>query len=256
MSLKSFYEMLPEEIVKAREISGCAFIPVGPIEWHSYHLPMGTDALISEKICELVAEKVNGIYFKPLFLGVDSFRNEDELLKLGFKKDDKIFGMNFPELELVSEYCNKEDLISNIERRLKFLKDCGFKTAFVINHHGGLGQVDCLQEICNKFNSSEFNSEFVYSFRFFTLEDKMLKVEYGGHAGISETNWILAFYPGLVDLSKVNRGELNVRENGFYHWGPVIEEKYNPRHASKVLADELRENIISNFVDYIKKKYL
>ena len=104
MKLKSFYEMLPGEIIEVRGHSGCAFIPVGPIEWHSYHLPIGTDAIIAEEICRLVAEKVNGVYFKPLHLGTDEQRLEENLIKWGFNKEDKIFGMNFPELPLVCEY--------------------------------------------------------------------------------------------------------------------------------------------------------
>ena len=47
---------------------------------------------------------------------------------------------------------------------------------------------------------------------------------------------------------------------------PVLEEKMNNRFtnrivvvkraARKILADELRENIVNNFVNYIKEKYL
>ena len=125
MSFKSFYEMLPEEIVKARVQSGFAFIPVGPLEWHSYHLPIGIDALIAERICELVAEKVGGVYFKPLLLGTDEQRKKEDLKRWGFNDDDQIFGMNFPDLPLVCEYCSREDLISNVDRRIRFLRAPG-----------------------------------------------------------------------------------------------------------------------------------
>ena len=60
-------------------------------------------------------------------------------------------------------------------------------------------------------NKCEKGIEFVNSFRFCSLKNKYLKLEYGGHAGLSETNWLLAFRPDLIDLSKVPKGELNVR---------------------------------------------
>lgn len=256
MHLKSFYEMRPDEIIKARNGSGCAFIPVGPIEWHSYHLPMGTDALIAEKICESVACRVGGVYFKPLNLGVDAFRTEKELIEYGFNKTDKIFGMNQPGLPLRCEYCSKRELISGIKKRIEFVKECMFKHVFVVNHHGGKGQNKFLKEICDKFDSEDFKVEYVFSYRFLTLKDKTLELSYGGHAGISETTFLLAFYPELVDLSRIKEGELNVRETGILHDKPVIGNKFNPRNVSKTLSDELRENIINNFTNYIKETYL
>lgn len=256
MSLKPYYEMKPDEIIRARELSGCVFIPVSPIEWHGPHLPMGTDALISESICRLVAEKINGVYFNALFLGTDAFRSEEELLNLGFNKKDKVFGMNFPCLPLVSEYCDKEKMKSCVKGRLEFVKESKFRTAFVVNHHNGLGQSESLKEVCDYFNSEDFNCEYVYSYRFYSLEENCLKIEIGGHAGLSETNWLLAFRPELVDLSKIPNGELNVRDKGLYHYQPIIEEKYNPRYASKAIADDLRNNIVNNFIKYINDKYL
>lgn len=260
MSLKSFYEMLPEEIIKARGVSGCAFIPVGPIEWHSFHLPMGTDSIIAEQICMLVAEKVNGVYFRSLDLGTDEQRQEEDLKKWGFDKDDKIFGMNFPELPLVCEYCSMEALKSNTRRRIEFIKDCGFRYAFVVNHHGGRGQNEYLKETCDEFNSKNFKVEYVNSYRFLTLKEEKLSVEYGGHAGVSETTFLMAFRPDLVDLTKIPEGKLSVRQVGIIHGQfydqPIIHENYNPRNCSKVLADKLRENIISNFSNYIKEQYI
>jgi creatinine amidohydrolase/Fe(II)-dependent formamide hydrolase-like protein len=253
--MKPFHELIPDEIISSRNKSGCAFVPVGPIEWHSYHLPVGTDALIAERICELVAERVGGVYFKPLFLGTDALRNENELLSWGFKKEDKIFGMNFPDLPLVSEYCSMEDLKSNVTRRLKFLRESKFKVTFIVNHHGGLGQNEYLKEVCSSYNLDNFKVEFVPSYRFLNLEDKSLDSNCGGHAGISESTFLLAFRPDLIDLTKVPAGELFVKEMGILHYHPVIEEKYNPGNISKTLADELRKNIIKNFVNYVLSKH-
>jgi len=256
MSIKPFYEMLPEEIINARDASGCAFIPVGPIEWHSFHLPVGTDALIAEQICILVAENVNGVYFKPLNLGTDEYRGEKNLKQWGFDKNDVIFGMNFPELPIVCEYCSVEELKSNTRRRINFVKNCRFRRAFVVNHHGGRGQNEYLKEICDEFNSKDFIVEFVNSYRFLTLKEEKLSLNYGGHAGISETTFLMAFRPDLVDLTKVPKGKLSVRQVGIIigeNSKPIIKEVYSPRNSSKALADELRENIVSNFSDYIKK---
>jgi len=113
--IKPAEEMKPNEIIRARDISSCAFIPVSPcFEWHSFHLPLGTDALISESICAIVSEKIGGIYFRPLSFGLDVFRNKKQLKEWGFNLKEKIFGMNFPDLPLTSEYCKQEEMIKTI----------------------------------------------------------------------------------------------------------------------------------------------
>jgi creatinine amidohydrolase len=251
--MKPFHEMRPGEIIKARDKSGCAFVPVGPIEWHSFHLPIGTDAIIAEQICIIVAEKINGVYFKPLNLGTDEYRREDDLKKWGFDINDIIFGMNFPELPLASEYCSREELESDIRRRLNFLKECKFRYVFVVNHHGGIGQNEWLSEICNELNSKNFTVEFVNSYRFMTLKEKELSPYFGGHAGISETTFLIAFRPDLADLNSIPEGKLIVRKTGVLHDNPVIDEIYNPRNINISLAAALRENIVNNFYNFIKE---
>jgi len=253
--MKSFYEMRPDEIIKAREKSGLAFIPVSPLEWHGPHLPYGTDAIISEGICSITAEKVKGIYFSAMNYGLDAYRTEEQLSMWGFRSDDRIFGMNFPDLPLVSEYSNKEDLRINIMRRLQFLKDCRFKAAFVVNHHGGENQIPLIKKTCDEFTDSDFTAEAVYSMDFCTIKTGLPKYV-GTHAGIWETQLVMAFRPDLVDLSKIPEGEITVKDIGIAHNKPKIEEEFDPRNANMAAANKIKENIIENFTAYIDNKYL
>ncbi len=146
--LRPANQMLPREIIEAREKSSCAFVPVSPVfEWHSFHLPMGTDALIAEGIAAAMAERVGGIYFPPLSFGLDEYRPKDQLLAWGFKKTDKVFGMRFPDLPLSSEYCHVPEMSMAVANRLEAIRQSGFKFAFIVNNHGGAGQFDLLEHI-------------------------------------------------------------------------------------------------------------
>ena len=60
--------------------------------------------------------------------------------KWGFKTEEDFFGMNFPDLPLGSEYCEKDELIRLAENRIKALEKSGIKHVFLLNHHGGRGQ--------------------------------------------------------------------------------------------------------------------
>ncbi len=52
--------MTPAEIVAARERRPVAFVPVGPIEWHGPHLPLGTDAIHAGQIAPRLAGEFGG----------------------------------------------------------------------------------------------------------------------------------------------------------------------------------------------------
>lgn len=52
------------------ERSGIAIVPVGAIEPHGHHAPLGADTFIAQEISERLAEKVDGIVFPAIPLGV------------------------------------------------------------------------------------------------------------------------------------------------------------------------------------------
>ena len=250
--LRPANQMLPCEILAAREKSSCAFVPVSPVfEWHSFHLPMGTDALIAEGMAAAVAERVGGIYFPPISMGLDEYRPADQLQAWGFEKSDKVFGMRFPDLPLSSEYCNKPEMTAAVENRLEAIRQSGFKFAFLVNNHGGAGQFDLLKKIAAKWDRPAFRVFFVTPYQFMTPIHEHMKT--GGHAGLSETLNLLAFRPELVDFTQLPEGELGVRRHGILHHEPRIGAEYNPRHVMLSTANEIRKMIVEGCVKFVEE---
>jgi creatinine amidohydrolase/Fe(II)-dependent formamide hydrolase-like protein len=251
MALKSAYQMLPHEILEAREASSCAFVPVSPcFEWHSFHLPVGTDALIAEGICRCMAERVHGLYFEPLSFGLDEYRPADQLTAWGFNAADKVFGMRFPDLPLCSEYCRVEEMKAAVNNRLEAIHGSGFRFAFIVNNHGGAGQMDRLNEIAAAWDRPELRVFSVTTYQFIKVQHESM--QQGGHAGQSETLNLMAFRPELVDFARLPAGELNVRKTGILHYQPTIEACYNPRHVMLSIASEIRHSIVEAFVRFIQ----
>ncbi len=249
---KSFEEMRPGEILEAVAEGPYAFVPVSPmIEWHSYHLPMGTDGLISEAICRLMAEKKGGIWFRPLSLGLDSWRGDQQKERWGFNSEEKVFGMNFPDVPLRSEYCKVEDLKIAVRNRVEALRGIGVKHLFLLNHHGGEGQIPAIEELGKELSGEEMTVHGLKTYQFNDLTSEEGFYGVGGHAGYSETTWLMAFRPELIDLTRLDTGELSVRDTGILHNKPVIEEKWNPGNVSSLIANELRIRVIENFSKYI-----
>jgi creatinine amidohydrolase/Fe(II)-dependent formamide hydrolase-like protein len=252
MIRKPVYKMLPHEIIEARDRSACAFIPISPsFEWHSYHLPVGTDALISEAISMYMADRVNGIYFRPLSLGLDEFRSEEDLTTWGFQETETIFGMQFPDLPLSSEYCTPVEMRKCIENRLAALKNSGFKYAFLVNHHLGAGQLPLLENIALEITSDNFKVFSVPTYQFLTYQHEFLSV--GGHAGQSETLFLMAFLPELVDLTQLPDGTLEVKTSGILHDQPTIGEEHHPNKVTLVVANLIHKNILDNFERFVRE---
>ncbi len=249
---KPFEEMRPGEIQEAIAKGPYAFVPVSPmIEWHSYHLPMGTDGLISEAICSLMAGKLGGVWFRPLSLGLDSWRGDQQKERWGFDSEEKVFGMNFPDVPLTSEYCKVEELKVAVRNRVEALRGIGVKHLFLLNHHGGEGQIPAIEELGKELTDDDMTVHGLktYQFNDLTSDDGFFGV--GGHAGYSETTWLMAFRPELIDLTRLDPGELSVRDMGILHSKPVIEEEWNPGNVSSLVANSLRLRVIENFSKYI-----
>ena len=157
-SSKPADEMRPGEIIEAIRKGPYAFIPVSPtMEWHSFHLPMGTDAIISQELSKIVTSNIGGIWFRPLSLGLDAWRTQQNKEMWGFKPEENFFGMNFPDLPLKSEYCESGEMIKIVKNRIKALENSGIEHVFLINHHGGEGQFKTIEQIANDANSEDMS---------------------------------------------------------------------------------------------------
>jgi creatinine amidohydrolase len=89
--------MRPEEIIEERERLPLIYLPIGPLEWHGPHLPLGTDPLHAREVAIGLAKKLGGVVLPPYFIGTERERKPEMLESIGFKKKEWIVGMDFPE---------------------------------------------------------------------------------------------------------------------------------------------------------------
>ncbi|MBD3242579.1 MAG: hypothetical protein GF331_18460 [Chitinivibrionales bacterium] len=65
------YELLrPSEVKLLRERRPIAYVPVGSLEWHGVHNPLGTDGLKAHAVCCEAALRYGGVVLPALFLGI------------------------------------------------------------------------------------------------------------------------------------------------------------------------------------------
>ena len=64
-----YEEMLPHEVVSARTACPVAYLPVGTLEWHGVHNPVGLDTLKARALCVRAAEEFGGVAMPALWWG-------------------------------------------------------------------------------------------------------------------------------------------------------------------------------------------
>jgi len=68
-----YHELTPDEFTLRLEKCPVAYLPLGTLEWHGNHLPLGSDGLQSLGFFEKLAAETGGIVMPMLFIGPDGY---------------------------------------------------------------------------------------------------------------------------------------------------------------------------------------
>ncbi len=124
-----------------------AYVSIGTLEWHGSHLPIETDFLIAQKICEIAAKKIPGYILPPIFLGSGTKKKINGRWLIGM---DKFLRKKLPG----NLYYLEPDFFSKVLVNLnKNLMDQGFKKIFIITGHAGNGQIKALALVKKKLKN-------------------------------------------------------------------------------------------------------
>jgi creatinine amidohydrolase len=247
----------PDEIVAERERTSIVYLPVGPLEWHGPHLPMGTDPLLAEKIALELARQVGGVVHPTLYVGTERERPPELLQDLGFKGDEWIVGMDFPANNLDSCYYREDAFAVIVRLTLEQLVAQGYKFIVIVNGHGATNQIYHLQRLSAEF-SQRGPSRVIYTFDLDGSVD-----EDAGHATITETAAVIALDPTRVELGSLPPADFKLRNTDFaivdgetFMGQPTsdhtVRPKADPRHATI----EIGQQFFSRAVARLKRLIL
>ena len=176
-SKTKYEEMFPQEFKEALKGNPTAFLPLGSLEYHGYHNVLGLDSLKAWKICQLASEKIGGVVFPPLYLGVDAWPDIDLQ-----KYPNKQFDCYHLEAKLYQEVL--ESYFYRIVR-------IGFKKILVLAGH--YPDADVAKLAAEKYSGKGVKIVVV-------KEPDLVDGEKGDHAGKWETSLMMVLFPKLVDL--------------------------------------------------------
>jgi len=198
------YERLrPGQIVARREACPVAYLPIGTIEWHGEHNPVGLDTLKIHALLSKCAEEIGGLVFPPLYYGenreqalmeANSADREQIAAKMAFPIDN--FGPGYM-VETVSE--QNRNYLSLLVHMLHQIKSLGFKVVVVGAGHYPL--LDHARAAAALFHQEQSRPKMiVWSMTGYELVQGQFN-PCGDHAGKWETSLLMHLDPGMQDLT-------------------------------------------------------
>jgi len=193
-----YAELRPQQFRERLAAAPIAYLPLGTLEWHGEHLPLGSDGLQAQGFFVALAQEVGGIVLPMLFLGPDRVRETD---------GGPLYGMDlcltpsperqYPTQQLDgSAYWAPDALYHDLLRAtLAQLARAGFR--IVVGHGHGPST--------HAFDEGQ--EEWHESFGLETLTCWGSEVDGEGlgiqvdHAAMNETSLMMALHPELVDLT-------------------------------------------------------
>ena len=200
------YHMLrPNQIVARRGECPVAYIPIGTLEWHGVHNPVGADTLQAEGLAILCAEQGGGLVFPPLYFGESrvealmeaNARDRDLIAERMSLSPDNFLPDRQP-FAATEQALNYHKLLLHI---LAEAESLGFQVGVLVAGHYPL--IDHARAAVVQFNQREYSRH--YGMLAWAFVDYLLVQDQydcaGDHAGGWETSHVLALHPQTVDLS-------------------------------------------------------
>ena len=190
-----YEELRPREFAQRIAQAPIAYLPLGTLEWHGLHLPLGADGLQSRGLfCEM-ARRAGGIVLPMLFVAPDKTKEIDGTTYIGMDYCYRPDGQPARQLEGSAYYVPNDFYVQLLDHIMAQLKRAGFKV--VIGHgHGPSNRVfrEMIPVMKEKYGLNLINAAFEDAERGFQAD----------HAAANETSITMHFYPELVNMAELD----------------------------------------------------
>jgi creatinine amidohydrolase len=197
-----YAELTPQEFREPRLVGAApiAYLPLGTLEWHGEHLPLGSDGLQSYGFFIHLAHSVGGIVLPMLFLGPDRMRQVDgrELCGMDICQDMPQ-EMRYENQQLAGSayWVPEETFRSIIEAILKQLRRAGFR---IVVAHGHGPSTGFFSKHAAEWKEKFGLETFVCWGGELDRQGMGIQVD---HAGANETSLVMALRPELVQMHRL-----------------------------------------------------
>jgi len=170
--------LAPAELDAALEASSVAYLPLGSLEFHGPHLPIGLDALNAHGLCVAAAQKTGGIVLPCLYQGIGGGHTE------------------YPWTIMMPTEQTVRSTLSETLRRLELF---GVHTAVIFTGHFADQQLAMVDSLTAEWNR-EVRALKVIGTGVNRCESATLPSD---HAGVFETSLLYSLLPDLVHIERL-----------------------------------------------------
>jgi creatinine amidohydrolase len=240
MSTVQWEQMTVEGLIaSAKACGGVCLLPIGSLEKHAYHLPLGTDTLVAQRVCVAAAQREPAVVFPAQCLGQVS------------EGRCHVGGVAITSEVMLRMW---EQITDDIARN-------GFKKIVLVSWHGG-----------NRFLTYQFTIELLNRRKDYAvyvpkeLDDPaaqgVLDTDYNAHASESETSIMLHLHPELVRMDRI--GPIDGRPQRDFDLGKVYSSvdwySQHPQHyggdartATAAKGKVLFEGQVNTLVEMVRR---
>jgi creatinine amidohydrolase len=191
-----YSDLLPHEFRSRLAEKPLAYLPLGTLEWHGEHLPIGSDAIQAESLMIECARRYGGIVLPPIHIGPGPTKLMDD--------GRLLIGMDFwggyvdPPRQLDGDaYWIPDGLfVSMIDGIVAQLKRTGFTAVFADGH--GPSRNSWVRELNRRQDH--------FGLKLFGVTNDIRKEwrSQTDHAAMNESSLVMHYRPDLADLSQLS----------------------------------------------------
>jgi len=170
--------MRPGQVRDALAAKSVVFIPIGALEFHQEHLPLGLDTLNAHGLTCLTASRFGGIVVPPLYYGTGGSHK------------------NYPWTIMMD---GEVEIRAQLEKTLSRLEEFGVDLAVIFTGHFAPEQLEMISSIASKWGQSGKRMKVID----LAINMPLELAPSPDHAGVFETTVLSRFEPETIDISKL-----------------------------------------------------
>jgi creatinine amidohydrolase len=217
----------PRQIEAALAERSLIYLPLGTIEWHCHHLPVGLDALTAHGLCLLAADRTGGLVWPALYYGTGGGHGA------------------FPWTVMMPDRVEIEALLTQTLRRLG---DMNVREVMLFSGHFADEQLQMIDALAEGWNAPGALPK-VTAFAVHRAEVPGLPPD---HAGLFETTLLDGLTDNLIDLPSLGTAsdKLDRFDPASDLWGIVGTD---PRQALPISKEDLLRRIVAAMIDRLAR---
>ena len=193
--------LLPQEIRARLDDRAVVYLPLGTIEWHCEHLPVGLDALTAHGVCLRAATRDGGLVYPALYYGAGG-------------------GHSLYPWTVMME--TDREIAAEVGKTLARLQDFGVQLAVLFSGHFADGQLAMIDEIAETWQAAGNTMKVIA-----TAVNRIEGLPFGpDHAGIFETTLLGGLWPDRVQVDRLPSIKTDPLAPGDF-WE---EGRHDPKH--------------------------